>query len=105
MSRKLQHSVELAGFETGAAGTGSDFSSPSPLGLFPCQILTLLTKLSLPLSCLLWSGWPLVLGGSCMKAAHTVLCYLEMLQFHVSAQMVVMLDQEMLQVAFNDFTT
>jgi hypothetical protein len=53
-------------------------------------------KLSLPLSCLLWSAWPLELGGSCMKAVHTVLCYLEMLQFHVSAQMVVMLDQEML---------
>jgi hypothetical protein len=100
----LKQSVELVGFETGAAGTGSDFSSPSRSGLFLRQTLTRLMKLSLPLSCLLWSGWPLELGGSCMKVAHTELCYLEMLQFHVPAQMV-MLDREMLQVAFNDFTT
>jgi hypothetical protein len=40
-----------------------------------------------------------------MKAARTVLCYLETLQFRVSAQMVVMMDQEMLQDLFNDFTT
>jgi len=38
---------------------------------------------------------PLELGGSCKKAAHTVLCYLEMLLLHVWAQTVVTLDQEM----------
>jgi hypothetical protein len=40
-----------------------------------------------------------------MKAAHIVPCYWEMLHFHVSALTVVTLGQEMLQVAFNGFTT
>lgn len=106
VSQKLHRFVALvAGFVTDVAGTGSGFSSPSLLDLFLYQSLTLLMMLSLFLSCPSLSGLPLEPGGLCTKAAHTVLCYLEMPQMHVMARMVVMLDQEMLQVVFNHFTT
>jgi hypothetical protein len=55
----------------------------------------------LPLSCLLWSGWPLELGDSCTKAARIVPCYWEMLQLRASAPMVVTLDRGTLQVPVN----